>query len=168
MNRINLSNIHVVCVAAAFLTLLAACSSSNQTVMEPLTKGGLEAAERLWEARGSNSYDLVVRLEAARMETTVYDVVVRGGEIVSIKRNGQAVPLEYAEDYSVLGLFGQLRQELRLMERSNGTPDALAELFARFDPDTGRLDRYRRTTSRRKHLRIEVLKYEPRVADLED
>lgn len=162
MNRINLLIIHPVCVCAALLALLAACSSTEPSPMGPLTKDMLEAAERQWEAHGSDSYNLTLQVEAARMETVVYDVVVRAGEIAGIKRNGQDILPEHTEDYSVPGLFRLLRLELRLMEMgANGTPDALAEVFARFDSQTGRLDRYRRTTSRSKHLRIQVLKYEP-------
>ncbi|MBI2150866.1 MAG: hypothetical protein HYU27_09740 [Acidobacteria bacterium] len=129
--------------------------------MEPLTKDLLAAAERQWEAHGSDSYNLTLQVEAARMEKVVYDMVVRSGKIAAMKRNGQDIPPEHAEDYSISGLFHLLRQELRLMEKgADGTPDALAEVFARFDPQTGRLDRYRRTTIKNRFLRLQVLKYE--------
>jgi hypothetical protein len=151
------------CVAG--LIALAAACSSKESRMEPLTLSALEAAEHRWETHGADSYRLVVRVEAARMQPVVYDVVARGGRVAGIKRDGQAIQLEHTEDYSVSGLFRLLRSELLLMERTpEGTPVALAQVFARFDPETGRLDNYRRTTSRRKHLRIQVVQYEPEAA----
>ena len=150
----------------SLFVLLSACSA-NQPRMEPLTNSELETAERQWAANGSSSYHLVVRVNAARMSAVVYDVVARNGKIAAIKRDGQTIQPEGAEDYSISGLFRLLQQELRLMDRSpSGTPVALAEMFARFDPETGRLERYRRSTGQSSGtLKIEVLKYEPQPGD---
>ncbi len=161
MNRIILSRIHSLCLAVV-VTALAACSSTVPN-MKPLTESALADAERMWKAHGTNSYEIVVQLNPAKLSAMTYDVVVRDGKITGVKRDGQDVRPENTEDYSVLGLFGLLRQELRLTEKdANGMAKELADLFVRFDPETGRLDRYRRQTNRLAgSLRIEVLKYQP-------
>ena len=167
MNRINFWNIPALCVAA--LLTLYACSL-GEPLMEPLTESRLDEAERQWKARRSDSYHLVVQVEASRMDTLVYDIQVRGGEIAGIKKNGQAIQPEHTEDYSISGLFRLMRLELTLRQKSpEGTPEALAELFAHFDQETGRLTRYRRSASgsrRTRTLKIQILNYEPDTAGL--
>jgi hypothetical protein len=93
MNRTNLSSIHGLWIAAV-LALSASCSENPSPIMEPLTLGALEAAERQWEAHGSDSYHLVVRVEASRMSPTVLDVVVRDGKTAGIKRDGEPVSID--------------------------------------------------------------------------
>jgi hypothetical protein len=131
--------------------------------MRPLTEAGLAAAKRQWESHGANSYHLLVRLHSSRMGEVVYDVVVHARRVTRIKRDGQDILPEHTADYSVAGLFRLLRQELQLVERnSSGTPNTLAVLSVHFDPETGRLDRYRRKTLKRAGgLRIEVLTFTP-------
>jgi hypothetical protein len=131
--------------------------------MAPLTKTALEAAEHRWEAHGSGSYHLVVRVRAPRADPAVYDVVVKGGEVAGIERDGQAVPLVDTEDYSVSGLFHLLREDVRLVEVRPVGDTPPADLRVRFEAETGRLERYRRTvgSNRRRILQVEVLKYEP-------
>jgi hypothetical protein len=133
--------------------------------MEPLTAETLAEAEQRWEARGSDSYHLVVRVRAPRFAVAVYDVVVAGGALVEIERDGRAIGPADAHhyDYSVSGLFGLLREDLRLagVRPIGDTPPV--DLRARFEPDTGRLVRYRRTvgSARRRVLMVEVLEYRP-------
>jgi hypothetical protein len=156
--------LHALFVRATFVTLalgpLSACSASSPDVV-PLTASGLADAEARWEAAAPDSYRLSVRLKTARMEAVVYDLVVQDGGVLTAKRNGQATSPELARDYAVSGLFRLLRSELRITEpAANGLPNAKAELFVRFEPQTGRLQRYRRATTRRATgLAIEVLEY---------
>jgi hypothetical protein len=97
------------------------------------------------------------------MGGVVYDVVVHARRVTHIKRDGQGILPEHTEDYSVVGLFRLLQQELQLVERnSSGTLNTLAVLSVHFDPETGRLDRYRRKMFKRAGgLRIEVLIFTP-------
>jgi hypothetical protein len=133
--------------------------------MEPLTETTLEAARRRWEAHGADSYRLVVRVRAPRTAVAVYDLAVAGGRVVELARNGEGVGPEdaHASDYSVPGLFDLLRRELRWsgVQPIGDTP--AVDLRARFEPETGRLVRYRRTvgSGRRRVLLIEVVSYEP-------
>lgn len=148
---------------AALVLVLAACTTPP---MEPLTESALQAAEREWAAHGSDSYKLVVQVRAPRVAPAVYKLVVNGGEIASIARDdGQAVPLDEAHDYSIPGLFRLLRGDLRLADIPDAADVPPIDVRARFDRDTGRLVRYRRTvgTKRRRVLLIEVLQYEPRL-----
>ena len=104
------------------------------------------------------------------METLIYDIVVRGGGIASIKRDGNAIQPEHTEDYSISGLFHLMRLEMELQKKSpEGTPEALATMFAYFEPETGRIQRYRRSaigSRRTRTLKIEVLNYEPDATGL--
>ncbi|MEW6268492.1 MAG: hypothetical protein AB1689_04250 [Thermodesulfobacteriota bacterium] len=154
--------------ALAAVLALAGCSSLGPPPMEPLTAATLEAAQRRWQAHGSDAYHLVVRVRAPRFEPAVYDLVVAGGEPVEVARNGEPLRREDAarHDYSVSGLFELLRDDLSLtaVRRVGDTPPI--DLRARFEPETGRLVRYRRTvgTARRRVLLVEVLAFEPHVS----
>ncbi len=132
--------------------------------MEALTPAALDEAERRWEAQGAESYHLVVRVRAPRFKPAVYDLVVTEGKLVAIERDGEALPPAEVDhhDFSVLGLFGLLRGDLPLVGVHPIGSAPPIDLRARFDPATGRLERYRRTvgTKRRRVLLVEVLHYE--------
>ncbi len=150
----------------AALFLLSACSGLGPPPMEPLTASTLEAARRRWEANGADSYHLVVRVRAPRVRTpTLYDLVVAGDRLVRVARNGEVLSPGTAAryDYSVPGLFALLGDDLKLVDVGGrgGTPPI--DLRVRFEPETGRLVRYRRSVggARRRVLLVEVLAYEP-------
>lgn len=146
---------------AALAAALAACTAGGPTVV-PLTKSRLSEAEARWLEAGADSYHLVVRLEVAKVDPVVYDVVVRKGAPAKVTRNGKDAQGAQALDCTVPGLFRLLESELQIVESDGkGLPNLKVELFARFDPATGRLERYQRKTSRRATgLRIEVLEFE--------
>lgn len=154
----------------ALLLLLPGCSALGPPPMVPLTARTLEEAQRRWEAHGTDSYHLVVRVRAPRFDVAVYDVVVAGGRLVRIAHDGQAIGLEDARhyDYSVSGLFGLLRDDLRLADVPPIGDTPPLDLRVRFEPETGRLIRYRRTvgSARRRVLMVEVLEYEPLATPL--
>jgi hypothetical protein len=133
--------------------------------MEPLTATTLAAAERRWAAHGAESYHLVVRVRAPRLQPVVYDMVVADREPVRIERDGRDVRPEDLDryDYSVSRLFDLLRKDLPLTDARPIGDTPPIDLRAQFEPDTGRLVRYRRTigTARRRVLLVEVLAYEP-------
>ncbi len=105
-------------------------------------------AEEKWKSRELASYRLVVEMSGDRVETGRFDVEVRSGKVVSLRRNGLAIPPGRGQDYSMNGLFRMLEQELGLAEKPSllGAPEGYSAYpMARFDRDTGRLVRYRRT-----------------------
>ena len=154
-------------VVAACMAV-SACTALGPPPMEPLTETALETARRRWVTHGSDSYHLVVRVRAPRTEPVVYDVMVAGGALTEIERNGERVRPEDADhyDYSVSGLFDLLRTDLRWTHVTEIDNTPAVDLRARFEPETGRLVRYRRTvgTGRRRVLMVEVVSYEPQCA----
>ncbi|MBI2186747.1 MAG: hypothetical protein HYU37_06425 [Acidobacteria bacterium] len=160
------SQVHRVWGSAILVLALAACFGPPP--MAPLTETAVEAAWRKWEAHGSDAYRLVVQIRAPRAGATVYDLEVAGGRVVKLTRNGDTVPPQEvaAYDYSMPGLFKLLREDVRLAVGTQAPEEAHpADLRARFDEGTGRLQVYRRVvgTTRRRVLFIEVLDYEPRA-----
>jgi len=133
--------------------------------MEPLTEASLAAARQRWQAHGSSSYRAVVRVRPPRAPVEVWEIEVAGGTLVKRTRDGHPVGGADRErdDYSVQGIFDLLQTDLRwtTIEAVGDTP--AVDLRAEFDPETGRLVRYRRTvgTTRRRVLLVEVLAYEP-------
>ena len=149
----------------AALLLLAGCSAFGPPPMEPLTATTLAAAHERWEAHRADSYRIVVQVRAPRVDPVVYELVVEGGKPVRVERDGALLPAGEAggEDFSVSGLFALLQRDLRwtAVEPDGDTP--AVDLRAQFEPETGRLVRYRRTvdTTRRRVLFVDVLAYEP-------
>ena len=150
---------------AAVLALLAGCSVLGPPPMEPLTTTTLEAARHRWEAHGTDWYRLVVQVRAPRVDPVVYEVEVAGGKLVKIERDGQSIGLEEADhnDYSMAGLFALLQNDLHWIELQPVGDTPAVDLRAYFEPESGRLVRYRRTvgTERRRVLVVEVLGYAP-------
>ena len=130
-----------------------------------MTEDVLVDAERRWRSEGPGLYRLVVEMSGERVETGVFEILVRDGQVVSLKRNGQVVLPERGQDYSMEGLFGMLRQELALSEQPalmGAPPGFAAHLLVRFDTETGRLERYRRTVGgANNNIEIEVVEYTP-------
>jgi Family of unknown function (DUF6174) len=124
------------------LCLLVGCSR-----LQPLTVDALTQAETNWKAHRPESYRLVIEMSGDRVETGRFEVTVRSGQIVSLRRNGLIIRPNAGQDYSMEGLFHMLEQELGLAERPEtlGAPEGYSVyLNARFDEVTGRLIRYRR------------------------
>ena len=136
--------------------------------LEPLTESNLTAAEELWQSNVPGLYRAGIEISGARVEAGTFEVLVRGGEVVSITLDGQAVRPERSEDYSISGLFGILRQELALAREPQvlGAPAGYeAYLLVRFEPETGRLMHYRRTVGGASNsIDIEVVGFEVRSA----
>ena len=140
--------------------LIAGCSG-----LQPLTEGALVQAEERWRSNEAASYRVLVEMNGERVEAGLFEAFVQGGQVVSLKRNGQAILSDRGQDYSLQGLFDVLRQELALAEEPQllGAPEGYAaHLLVRFDVETGRLIRYRRTVAgTNNNVEIVVLEYEP-------
>lgn len=152
----------------AAILLLIGCSTPT---MVPLTRTTLEAAERSWNARGSDSYHLVVQVKVpsspwAKVPSAVYDIVVANGAISKATRDGTPLSGEQINeiDFTVGRQFEMLHEDLRLLEGPRDPSFAKPiEIKARFNADTGIPERYERTvgTDQRRVLKIDILEYEP-------
>lgn len=142
------------------ILLVAGCSG-----LEPLTEDALIRAQEQWDSSAPDFYRVLVEMTGERIESGVFEVLVREGQVVSLQRNGQVILPDRGQDYSVQGLFAMLRQELALAEQPTllgAPPGYAAHLLARFDPATGRLERYRRTVAGvNNNIEIVVVEYEP-------
>src|SRR2546426_10766087 len=115
--------------------------------LQPLTAEVFTQAEDKWRTHRPESYRIVIEMSGDRIQDGRFEVAVRGGQVVDLKRNGLVIRPTAGQDYSMEGLFHMLEQELGLSERpaTLGAPEGYsAYLNARFDEMTGRLLRYRR------------------------
>jgi len=146
---------------AALLAMTAACSG-----LPTLTPGVLTQSEEKWNAHRPPSYRLVVEMSGDRVETGRFEVEVRNGQTVSLRRNGLVIRPNTGQDYSIDGLFRMLEQELSLAEKPTtvGAPEGYSVYTnAKFDDTTGRLIRYRRIVGGTSNsIEVNVLEYEAR------
>ena len=100
-----------------------------------------------------------------RVETGRFEVEVRSGEVVSLRRNGLIIRPNAGQDYTMEGLFHMLIQELGLAEKPAmlGAPQGYAiYVTAKFDDTNGRLMRYRRIVGGTSNsIEVNVVDYEP-------
>src|SRR5262249_39258475 len=127
---------------ATVFIVIVACSR-----LPALTPEVLQDAEQKWIAHKPISYRLVLEMSGDRVETGRFEVEVRNGRIVSLKRNGLVVRDTADDNYTMEGLFHMLDQELSLAEKPatvGAPPGYTVYTTAKFDETTGRLIRYRR------------------------
>lgn len=143
----------------AALLLIFGCSR-----LEPLTPGLLVQAEQKWKASRSDFYRLVIEMSGDRVEKGRFEVMVRSGEVVTLRRNGLVIVPDRGQDYSMEGLFQVLRQELGLSEKPamlGAPPGYSVYTTVQFDEQTGRLIHYRRTVGGAANsIEIKVLEFE--------
>ncbi len=132
--------------------------------LDTLTGPVLDDAERRWAAHRPGSYRMVLEIGGQRVESGRYEVFVFQGAVRRMTFDGIEVAPDRSDDYSIHGLFRTLRQELALSEdpRQLGAPAGYAAyLMARFHPETGRLEHYRRTVGgASNNVDIEVVEFE--------
>ena len=142
------------------LGLCIACSR-----LQPLTIDRLMQAEAKWMSHKPNAYHLVIEMSGDRVQNGRFEVAVRGGQVVELKRNGLVILSTTGQDYSMDGLFHMLEQELGLAERPTtlGAPEGYSVyLNARFDEMTGRLIRYRRIVGGTSNsIEVNAVEFEP-------
>jgi hypothetical protein len=142
------------------ILLYSACSG-----LTTLTPDSLSRAEAKWKASRPAFYRLVIEMKGDRVEKARFQVNVRSGNVVELRRNDQPVTIKDGEDYSMDGLFHILHLEMDLAQKPAmlGAPEGYtAYLMAKFDEDTGRLIRYQRTVGGTTNtINIEVLEFEP-------
>jgi hypothetical protein len=126
-----------------FAFVVAGCAR-----LDPLTPEILRQAEQKWKAGRPEAYRMTVEMSGDRVEAGRFEISVQSGQVVSLRHNGMVLTPGKGQDYSMEGLFRMLAQELGLAEKPAmlGAPGGYtAYLTARFDENTGRLMRYRRT-----------------------
>jgi hypothetical protein len=130
-----------------------------------LTPELLNQSQEKWKAHQPVAYHLVIEMSGDRVQTGKFEVMVRAGQVVSLRRNGLIITPGSGQDYSMDGLLRMLMQELGLAEKPAllGAPGGYsAYLQARFDPDNGRLIRYRRSVGGTSNsIDVRVTEYEP-------
>ena len=108
---------------------------------------------------------MVIEMSGDRVQNGRFEVAVRGGQVVELKRNGLVILSTTGQDYSMDGLFHMLEQELGLAERPTtlGAPEGYSVyLNARFDEMTGRLIRYRRIVGGTSNsIEVNAVEFEP-------
>jgi len=147
------------CQWALGLLLIAACNR-----LPTLTPQILEQAEQKWASQQPGSYCLVIEMSGDRIETGHFEVQVRSGQVVSLRRNGLILQPSRGQDYTIEGLFHVLEQELGLAEKPAmlGAPEGYSVYTtAKFDKSTGRLIHYRRIVAGTSNsIDINVIEYE--------
>jgi hypothetical protein len=142
---------------AAVTLAITACSR-----LPTLTPDTLTAAQQKWNAHKPGAYRLVLEMSGDRVEPGRFEVEVRSGQVVSLRRNGLVVTSS-GQDYTMEGLFHMLVQELGLAEKPAmlGAPSGYSVyLSARFDDTMGRLIRYRRIVGGTSNsIEVNVLEY---------
>jgi hypothetical protein len=151
-----------VCRPIILVLAIFACACSR---LETLTPAQLDQAEQKWRIHQPITYRLAIEMSGDRVETGTFEALVRDRQVVTLRRNGLGVTAGSGEDYSMDGLFRMLRQELSLAEKPVmlGAPAGYsAYLQAEFDPETGRLIRYRRSVGGASNaIEIKILEYAP-------
>jgi hypothetical protein len=145
-------------LAALLVIACAACSRLPNLTPEILNK-----AEQNWNTHKPSAYRLVIQMSGDRVETGRFEVEVRSGQTVSLRRNGLVIRPNSGQDYTMEGLFHMLSQELGLAEKPAmmGAPPGYAVYkTAKFDDATGRLIRYRRIVGGASNaIDVNVLEY---------
>jgi hypothetical protein len=137
--------LHTVCRRFLFLFAFLMCGCAR---LDTLTPELLDQAEQKWKAHEPVTYRLVIEMSGDRVETGRFEVMIREGQVATLRRNGLGIAVGSGQDYSMPGLFRMLRQELGLAEKPTmlGAPGGYSVyLQAQFDQETGRLIRYRRS-----------------------
>lgn len=133
--------------------------------LTPLTEELLISAEQRWVNQAPGLYRVVFEMKGERVETGMFDVLVRDGVVVTLKRNGLVVLPNRGQDYSMEGLFEILTRELMLAQNPAvlGAPEGFTvHLLVSFDKKTGALKLFRRSVAGSKNnIEIKVLEYIP-------
>jgi hypothetical protein len=140
------------------LVAISACSP-----LPTLTPQILTEAKEKWNNHKPQSYRLVIEMSGDRVETGRFEVDVRSGQVISIRRNGLVIPASAGEEYTMDGLFHTLALELGLAEKPamlGAAPGYAVYTTAKFDDMNGRLIRYRRIVGGTSNsIEVKVLDY---------
>jgi hypothetical protein len=130
-----------------------------------LTEAGLDAAERRWQERGPQSYDMDLVIEGNRPGPV--HVEVRRGQVTHMTRDGvEPKQRRTWAVWAVEGLFETIRQELdKTADPAEGfqtAPGSRMVQRAEFDPQYGYPAKYRRLVlGSNLELRWDVTRFVP-------
>ena len=130
----------------AVLVGLAATILARRSAAPELNEQELQRAERLWGDRGPADYEMLVRVTGR--QPSEFRVEVRGGQPISLTRNGNATPKRMWDVWTVEGLFDTIHQEIELARDPAGPfgspPGSQVVERAEFDEQYGYSRRYQR------------------------
>jgi uncharacterized protein DUF6174 len=151
-------------VPLAGVLLFAAAACSRLPLM---TADSLRQAEDKWRSHKPDAYRLVIEMSGDRVDPGRFEIEVRSGEVVSMRRNGLVIRAGAAQDYSIEGLFHMLEQELGVAEKPatvGAPPGYMVYTNAKFDDVTGRLIRYRRIVGGTSNsIEVSVVQFEDKL-----
>ncbi len=127
--------------------------------MQRLDPEDLDAARSLWRQSGVTDYDMDVEVSGAA--TGRYAVVVRGGRLERIMRNGEPASPAAGDQWTVEGLFQTIDREFQMVKDSaralNMAEGAQLVILGRFDATLGYpVDYVRQVTGSTQSVRIRV------------
>jgi hypothetical protein len=116
---------------------------------QQLTKDQVLAAEDRWDKHGPADYDLVIEKTfqssaADAPSTDRIEVRVRGKKVVAATLDGRPLDRRLWDQYDMPGWFDFVERFVEI-DTAAGTPRTFRS--AVFDPDTGALERFRRSVS---------------------
>jgi Family of unknown function (DUF6174) len=125
----------------AVLGTSAAVISVMTSLRQQLTPEQLQAARQLWRQHGPPDYQMEYTFKKGENADT-FHVLVRGGKVVSLTRNGEPLEQRLYHYYDMPGLYDIIGDFLD-QDRQPGRPRVFAT--AMFDPVDGHLQRYVRS-----------------------
>src|SRR5947207_13014867 len=102
------------------LSIAAACAR-----LQPLTGDVLTPAENKWRTHRPEFYRIVIEMSGDRGQAGRFEVAVRGGEVVDLKRKGLVIHATAGQASPMAGLFHMLDRDRGLAERpaTMGAPE---------------------------------------------
>jgi len=127
--------------------------------MQRLSQDDLDAARTLWRQAGVTDYD--VDIEVSGAASGRYAVVVRGGQLKSITRDGEPASPAAGDQWTVEGLFRTIDREFQMVKDGarelNMAEGAQLIILGRFDATRGYpIDYVRQVTGSSQSVRIRV------------
>jgi hypothetical protein len=150
---------------ASVLVLGAAAVAINwaYNARQQLTREQLAAAQDRWDKHGPADYDLVIEktFQSGASDAPATDrieVRVRNKKVVDAKLDGRPLERRLWDQYDMPGWFDFVERFLEI-DSTPGAPRTFRS--AVFDPDTGALERFRRSVSGTHERQELVLKLTP-------
>ena len=148
-------------VAVVLLTWLALFVQQQLQPDQQLKVEQVQAARKLWEAKGSKDYRLLYTVQRGGQQSKdLFFVDVRGGKVQNVVLNGtEQLPEEQFNYHSMPGLFN----DIEIFLKRDAMPDS-HQTFCRgyFDRDDGHLLLFiRRVSNSTERVEIKVEEFKP-------
>jgi hypothetical protein len=153
--------IGIALVTVVLLTWLALFVYQQTLPAQQLKLEQLQAARRLWDAKGSKDYQLLYTVQRGGGQSKdQFFVTVRGGKVESTIFNGkEGLPTDQLDFHSMRGLFIDIEQFLRHDAEPN-SPQTFCRGY--FDSEDGHLMLFvRRVVGGSERVEIKVEEFRP-------